>query len=175
MNISIYIATSANGLISNARGVPDWLSPEYGQGFFEACRRTKAVIMGRRTYDILAPDHLPLRDEGVTVVLTSHADLTPANPTVVFTRDRPEAIAAMLAQRGHAEAVIVGGAVTMSQFIDAGLVNEIVLVVEPYLFGGEGLPLLAGVARDRQLALVESAKLNDDTLRLRYRLIEPAR
>jgi hypothetical protein len=34
MKISIYIASSANGLISNSRNVPDWLSPEYGQGMY---------------------------------------------------------------------------------------------------------------------------------------------
>ncbi len=35
MRVAIYIAISANGQISNSRGVPDWLSPEYSSGFFE--------------------------------------------------------------------------------------------------------------------------------------------
>lgn len=48
MKISIYIAISANGMISNSRNVPDWLSPEYNQGFASVCQKKKAVIMGRR-------------------------------------------------------------------------------------------------------------------------------
>ncbi len=174
MNIAIYIATSANGFISNARNVPDWLSPEYGRGFYETCR-TKAVIMGRKTYDILAPDHLPLSEGSLVVVLTSHAGAATPNPSVVFTSARPHEIVSMLEGKGFSEAVIVGGTVTMSQFIDAGLVNDIILVVEPVLFGGEALPLLRGVAHDHKLHLIDSAKLNDDTIRLHYRVAARSR
>ena len=46
----------------------------------------------------------------------------------------------MLEQKGHKEAVIVGGAYAMTRFIEAHLVNEIILVVEPALFG-KGLPM----------------------------------
>ena len=78
MKISIYMAFSANGYISNRKAVPDWLSQEYGKGFMEICQRTKAVIMGRKTYDILAPDNLPLKSDGTTVVLTSNTNKTAA-------------------------------------------------------------------------------------------------
>ncbi len=170
MNVSIYIATSANGFISNARNVPDWLSPEYGRGLFDICREKKAVIMGRKTYEILAPDHLPLKEEGISVVLTSRPGAAPANPTVVFTSAHPDELVAMLEEKGFSEAVIIGGAITMSQFLDAGLVNDVIMVVEPVLFGGQPLPLLRGVARDHRLELVDSARLNDHTLRVHYRI-----
>ena len=170
MKITIYIATSANGFISNSRNVPDWLSPEYGQGFFGICQKTKAVIMGKKTYDILAPDHLPLKADGATVVLTSHTDIAPANPTVVFTSARPDDIVAMLENKGFSEAVIIGGASTMSQFINAGLVNDIFMVVEPILFGGKPLPLVEKLARDVKLKLLDSTQLNDSTLQLHYQI-----
>ena len=171
MNISIYIATSANGFISNMRNAPDWLSPEYGRGFVEICQSKKAVIMGKKTYDILAPDFLPLKDKGISVVLTTHTDIEPANPTVVFTSAPPEEIVSMLEKRGFTEAVIIGGTTAMSEFANAGLVNDIFMVVEPILFGGEPLPLLKGVARDFKLNLADSTKLNDNTLQLHYRLV----
>jgi len=63
MKIIVYVAVSANGMISNSRNVPDWLSPEYGKGMVAICQQYKAVIMGRITYDIIAPDYLPLTDE----------------------------------------------------------------------------------------------------------------
>jgi dihydrofolate reductase len=170
MKITIYIAASVNGFISNSRNVPDWLSAEYGQGFFERCQTAKAVIMGKKTYDILAPDHLPVKADGATVVLTSHTDIAPANPTVVFTSAGPGDIVAMLEKKGFSEAVIVGGASTMSQFINAGLVNDIFMVVEPILFGGKALPLVENVARDVQLKLVDSKRLNDSTLQLHYQI-----
>ena len=38
--------------------------------------------MGKKTYDILAPDYLPLKEEGRTIVLTSGTANAPANATV---------------------------------------------------------------------------------------------
>jgi dihydrofolate reductase len=96
MKISIYMASSVNGMISNKRNVPDWLSPEYEQGFMAVTQKSKAVIMGKITYNILAPDYLPLRDEGTLVVLTRDLTQKPAQSNVVFTDKDPKKIVTML-------------------------------------------------------------------------------
>jgi len=166
MKISIYIASSANGKISNQRNVPDWLSPEYGQGFVSICQKYKAVIMGRTTYNILAPDYLPLQD-GTTVVLTTDKQARSDNPTVVFTQNSAAEIADMLAKKGHTDAVIIGGTQTISEFINAGLVSDIYFVMEPVLFGS-GLPLLKDEDLELKLSLLEVSKLNDNTVQLHY-------
>jgi len=169
MKISIYIAISANGIISNQRNVPDWLSPEYSQGFASICQRFKAVIMGKKTYDILAPAYLPLQKEGTTVVLTTDEQARSDNPTVVFTKSKAAGIAEMLAHKGHTEAVIIGGTMTMNEFVNAGLVDDIYFVMEPVLFGG-GLPLLKNVEFDLKLRLLEVKQLNDNTVQLHYEI-----
>src|SRR4051812_24672857 len=161
MKISIYIASSANGKISNQRNVPDWLSSEYGQGFVSICQKCKAVIMGKTTYNILAPDYLPLKDEGTTVVLTTDKQARSENSTVVFTKSKASEISEMLAKKGHTEAVIIGGTMTISEFMNAGLVDDIYFVMEPVLFGS-GLPLLKNVKLDSKLKLSEVMKLNDN-------------
>ncbi len=172
MKISIYIAVSANGFISNKRNVPDWLSAEYGQGFVSICQKAKAVIMGKTTYNIIAPDYLPLKNEGTTVVLTSDGKSRSDDPTVVFTKNKPSEIVEMLSKKGHNEAVIIGGAMVMSLFINAGLVSDIYFVMEPSLFGG-GLPLLQNVEFDSKLSLIDVVKLNANTLQLHYEIQKP--
>jgi len=167
MHVIIYLASSANGMISNQRNVPDWLSPEYGQGFMAICQQTKAVIMGKTTYNILAPGYLPLKDEGALVVLTHDTKLPPAQPNVLFTDQSPQAIIAMLESKGYKEAVIIGGTQTVSEFFKAGLVNEIRLVIEPALFDGS-LPLLKDVNRDFKLSLSGVKQLNANTVELDY-------
>ena len=169
MKTSIYIAASANGLISNGRNVPDWLSEEYGQVLYAMCERTGAVIMGRTTYEILAPDYLPLKNTGTTVVLTTNSKAKSDNPTVVFTKDDPAAIVEMLKKKGHTHAVIIGGTMTISAFVNAGVVDDIYLVVEPVLFG-TGLPLFKEVESETKLNLVEIKKLNERTVQLHYEL-----
>ena len=171
MKISIYIATSANGKISNQRNVPDWLSPEYGQGFGEICQKYKAVIMGKTTYNILAPDYLPLQNEGTMVVLTTDEQARSSNTAVVFTKNSPAEIVEMLSEKGHSEAVIIGGTLTISEFINAGLVSDIYFVVEPVLFGS-GLPLMNDTDLELKLSLLEVSKLNDNTVQLHYALLK---
>nr|WP_294875901.1 dihydrofolate reductase family protein [uncultured Pedobacter sp.] len=167
MKTIIYLAASANGLVSNNRNVPDWLSQEYGQGFMTISQRTQAVIMGKTTYNVLAPDYLPIK-EGSLVVLTHDTKAEPAQSNVLFTEDSPEKIIEQLAAKGHTEAVIIGGTQTVTAFIKAGLVNEIILVVEPVIFGS-GLPLLKGIEEaEYQLSLLDVNKLNNNTVQLHY-------
>ena len=166
MKIIVYLATSVNGMISNRRNVPDWLSQEYGMEFMAICQRTRAVIMGRTTYNILAPDHLPLKEEGSLVVLTHDTSSAPAQSNVLFTDEAPRAICALLEARGHTEAVIIGGTATVDAFMKAGLVDELKLMVEPVLFGG-GLPIITHDV-DRRLALQDVKKINQNTVQLSY-------
>jgi Dihydrofolate reductase len=170
MNISVYLASSANGMISNKANVPNWLSQEYGRGFLAISQRTQAVIMGKTTYEILAPDHLPLKGEGTLIVLTHDTAAAPAQTNVVFTDDAPQEVVRILEARGHQEAVIIGGTQTVSEFMTSGLVDELYLVVEPVLFGA-GLPLLRGVDDDYKMTLLDVQKLSPHTVQLHYRLI----
>ncbi|MDO3641806.1 dihydrofolate reductase family protein [Mucilaginibacter sp. L3T2-6] len=169
MKISIYIAIAANGKISNQRNVPDWLSAEYGQGFEAICKKYKAVIMGKTTYNILAPDYLPLKTDGTTVVLTTNPHERSENSTVVFTQDGAGKIVEMLAAKGHTEAVIIGGTQTISEFIKAGAVTDIYFVMEPVIFGS-GLPFLNDVDLELKLNLLEVTKLNKNTVQLHYEI-----
>ena len=169
MKIRVYLAVSANGLISNKRNIPDWLSNEFSQGFMAISQQAKAVIMGKTTYNYLAPDHLPLRNEGTLAVLTHDTSAERVQSNVVFTDKNPQGIAAMLESQGYSEAVIIGGTATVSQFMKAGLVNELILVVEPVLFGA-GLPILKDVDHEYSMSLYDVKKLNDHTVQLHYQL-----
>ena len=73
----------------------------------------------------------------------------------------------MLIDKGHTETVIIGGTMTMSAFINAGLVDDVYFVVEPVLFGS-GLPLLKNVELELKLNLLEVVKLNENTIQLHY-------
>ena len=172
LKISVYLASSVNGMISNKENVPDWLSQEYGEGFLAICRQTQAVVMGKATYEILSPDHLPLENEGTLVVLTHDTAAEPARSNVVFTDRTPREIVSMLEARGHDQAVIIGGAQTVGEFVTSGLVDELYLVVEPVLFGA-GLPLLGDVDVEYRMTLLDVQKLNAQTVRLHYRLEQP--
>jgi dihydrofolate reductase len=173
VNVTVFLASSTNGMISNRANVPNWLSQEYVQGLMAICQRAKAVIMGKTTYNILIPDYLPLKGEGTLIVLTHDTAAAPVQSNVVFTDKAPLEIVKMLEERGHHEAVVIGGTQTVSAFMQSGLVTELSLVVEPVLFGG-GLPLVRDVDADYQMTLLDMQKLNANTVQLRYRLMQPS-
>lgn len=125
--------------------------------------------MGKTTYNILAPDYLPLKDEGTLAVLTRDIIAKPAQSNVVFTDKDPKEIVALFEARGHTEAVIIGGTLTASEFMKAGLIDELYLVVEPVLFGG-GLPLFKDVDFEHTMVLSDVKKLNANTIQVHYRL-----
>jgi dihydrofolate reductase len=102
-------------------------------------------------------------------VLTHDTSAQPAQSNVVFTDKNAQSIAAMLESQGYSEAVIIGGTATVTEFMKAGLVSELILVVEPVLFGA-GLPLLKDVDREYRMSLYEMKKLNDHTVQLHYHL-----
>jgi len=171
MRTSIYIAISANGMISNPGNVPDWLSEEYGKGFIKICREKRAVIMGKTTYNILAPDNLPLKNDGTTIVMTSDVEQKPADKTVVFTDQTPVEIISLLEEKGHSEAVIIGGSLTISEFFFLGLVDEVILVMEPVFFG-KGLHLFRDTDFETKLNLLDVMKLNSNTIQLHYSVVK---
>jgi dihydrofolate reductase len=92
VKIIVYLASSINGQISNKRGVPDWLSQEYGKTFWDTCQQTQAVIMGKTTYNILAPDNLPLKSDGMIIVRSHDTPTAPVQANVLFTDKTPKDI-----------------------------------------------------------------------------------
>jgi dihydrofolate reductase len=117
----------------------------------------------------LAPDYLPLKERGSSIVVTNDVNAAPLNPTVIFTKNSPGEIVSILEKRRHTEAVIIGGANVMSDFIKANLVDDIYLVVEPVLFGS-GLPLINIAGFERKLHLVAVTKLNDNIVHIHYQV-----
>ena len=169
MKVILYIGLSVNGMIAKANRAPDWASQEHIRGFIAVCQKAKAVVMGKTTYDQLAPHYLPLRDEGTIVVLTHDTNAKPANPTVAFTHKNPREIVSMLEEKGNQEVIVIGGAKTVSEFMQAGVIDEVYFDVEPVLFGNR-LPIFQDAAFEYKLTLLAVKKLNENTVQLHYQV-----
>lgn len=175
--IVLYIATSADGLIARKDGSVDWLesrpAEDYdGVAFFA---RVDTIVWGRRTYDEsasrggVAPFGASMRH----VVLT-HRDAPPDAPeNVAFTREPVEALARRLRAEQGKDVWLMGGAGAIAAFLAADALDQIVVHVIPVLLG-EGIPLVAGLKKDVQLALRESHAYPDGVVRLTYDVVRRA-
>lgn len=164
----VFIATSVDGFIARKDGGIDWLKlverpgEDYGfQAFFDTI---DTLVIGRGTYDIVrAFDSWPY--PGKRVVVMTHRPLVPiANET--FFDGEPAALVAQLGAEGVKRIYVDGGKV-ISQFLDAGLIEQLTISQVPVLLGS-GLPLFSSGVEQR-LTLVESRTFASGLVRTTWR------
>ncbi len=162
---------SLDGFIARPDGRLDWLEPmqvageDYGYGeFFDT---VDTVVIGRRTYEVtLGFDEWPY--EGKRVVVLAHAALAPLHGERFFAGS-PAALAEALWAEG-ARRVYVDGGFVVSQFLRAGLLDDLVVSVVPIVLG-EGIRLFQGTMTERRLLLRSAEAFPSGLVQLRYRVV----
>jgi dihydrofolate reductase len=146
---SVYIAASLDGFIARPDGDIDWLhNPAYTMpgsgddfGYEQFMATVDALIMGSQTYEkVLSFEGWPYGTKKV-VVLTTRPLSPPDDPSanVSFDSGPPAEIVARQAQAGAGHLYIDGGQ-TIQQFLQAGLIDQMIITQIPILLGG-GIPL----------------------------------
>ena len=118
-----------------------WNSKEDRKHFRETSIEIGAVIEGSNTYQ--AVDQKALK-ERQNFVVTRNPDKFKPNENVEFVSGTAEEILEYVADQGIEHVALIGGAAINGMFLKAGLVDELLLTVEPKMFG-EGLNLTSGV------------------------------
>jgi dihydrofolate reductase len=170
----MFAAMSVNGFIARDNHSEDFLSQGTWAIFFDLLKTQQALICGRKTYEIFSNQEVVKNMKGVTfVVVTSQPSLALADSWLGAAS--PRAALDLLAKRGIERAQLAGGSLLYSEFARAGLVDEIVLAVEP-VFIGKGIPLLAPAEFDRPLDLVGvDTNQAPPVIRLHYRVASQSR
>jgi dihydrofolate reductase len=145
---SVFIAASLDGFIARANDDLDWLPADGGEphGYDEFMATVDALVIGRRTFEkVLTFDSWPY--EKPVVVLSTRA-LAAAPPGAVVERmsGAPAEIVSRLAARGVGH-IYVDGGITIQRFLQAGLIQRLVITRIPVLLG-EGIPLFGALQGD---------------------------
>lgn len=170
MKVIMIAAVTANGKIARHDGETStaWTSKEDHDFFVRETKKYGVMIMGRKTF-VTINRPLPGR---LTIVMTRRPDEYEKQPGILeFTDEPPAAILAQLETRGFASVALAGGANIYSQFLQANLVDEILLTIEPTIFGS-GPNLLVDFPGEPKLKLQGIEKLNENTILLRYQVQE---
>lgn len=164
MTVILLAATSTDGFIAQDPGQNsfDWTSKEDKQFFISKTKEVGTVIMGRKTFETFGK---PLKGRRL-VILTSKPDQQKVEG-VEFTSEAPRDLLARLEKEGVTGVVIAGGGEIYARFLNDGLVNDVLLTVEPVTFGS-GTLLAPGFDLTR-LELVSEEPLGPATLK-RYRV-----
>ena len=168
----VYIATSLDGFIADRDGGLDWLTglpnPEGGDfGFAEFLADVDAIVMGRKTFEtVLALGVWPY-DKPVFVLSTTLGSVPPdlAGKAEVVTGD-PRGLVAALRERGY-ENLYVDGGRTIQGFLEADLIDEIIITTVPILLG-DGVPLFGRIGRTLTFTHVSTETLSPELAKSRY-------
>lgn len=170
----VFVGASLDGFIAGPNDELDWLSAGGGLGQAEALKEFQAfyaqigaVLMGRRTYDIVCGMDGPWMYGDTPMLIATTRPLENKRPSV---RAATAPIQALVDQAkrvaGERDVYLDGGQLIRSA-LDAGLVDELVVTIVPMILGA-GVPLFAGVTARHPLRLIEQRMIAGAAVSLTY-------
>jgi dihydrofolate reductase len=171
MHASVFVGTSLDGFIARPNGDLDFLPPGGGEphGYNEFMATVDALVIGRKTFETVLGFGGWAYGQKPVVVL-SHRSLAPAPPGAVveWMKGAPASIARDLAARGIGHIYVDGGA-TIQGFLQAGLIDRIIITRVPVLIGS-GISLFGTLERDIKLEHVITRQYPSGLVQSEYRV-----
>ena len=169
MKASVFIATSLDGYIARANGDIDWLPVGGGEdhGYDAFMATVDALVIGRKTYEtVLGFGTWAYGKKPVFVLSTG--TLAPAPPGAVLEHmsGAPADIVSRLAERGIRH-IYVDGGITIQRFLQAGLIQRLVITRVPVLIG-DGIPLFGTLPHDVPLKHIETRQYKSGLVQSEY-------
>ncbi len=160
IKVFLIAAVSADGFIARAHNeLADWTSKEDKKVFVELTKRAGVMVMGSTTFRTIGRA-LPGRRNIVYTHKIIEID------GVETTQETPHELVKRLESEGHTELAVCGGSAIYDMFLQAGVVDELYLTVEPVLFGA-GITL-AKSSLHTSLKVLERKLLTDDVILMHY-------
>jgi dihydrofolate reductase len=173
MKASVFIGTSLDGFIARKDGSLDFLPPGGGEphGYEEFMASVDALIIGRKTYEtVLAFDSWPYAKKPVFVLSTRPLAPAPDGAMVEHLSGPLAAIPLQLAGRGINH-VYVDGGITIQGFLQAGLIQRLIITRVPVIIG-TGIPLFGATARDIHLRHIATRHYASGLVQSEYEVVD---
>lgn len=173
----VFIATSLDGFIARLDGGLDWLqvanSAGEDHGYETFMEKMDGIVMGRATFDIaLSFDPWPYNSP--LLVLSKKLDPADIPPHlaghVTVVRSVSQALA--LAQHKGWQRIYVDGGATITAFLAANAISDMVITRIPVLLGN-GLPLFGPLSTDISLRHVETRSFPSGLVQSSYKVSHP--
>jgi dihydrofolate reductase len=172
MKLILMMAMTADGIIAkNSAQNADWTSKADKRIFIAETKKAGVIVMGAATFEAMGKKALPGR---LNLILTQAPEKYQdriETGLLEFINATPQEVVKLLEQRGFESAILGGGARTNAAFLKDGLVDEILITIEPMIFG-TGLNFTEGENLDVNLELIETREIGNNAVQLRYRVLK---
>lgn len=186
MKTQYYAATSLDGFIADETHSLEWLF-QFGSiddtSYPEFIRDVGAIAMGSTTYEWILQHPSEVDPDGSTGwpyeqpawVFSSRSLASPSGGRIHFVEGDVASVHRRMVEAAAGKNIwIMGGGDLVGQFLDADLLDEIIVQVASVTLGG-GAPLLPRRVTDPPLRLVAVQQYGDGFAELRYRVSRPDR
>lgn len=163
MKVILVFVSSLNGKITRGDDpeVRIWSSESDKKHYHRIWENSSLIVMGRNTFtqNIIKPS-----GKRLVVVMTSKPELYADRSVpdqIEFTSETPCELVERFSQKGEEGMTVVGGSMIASAFLKESLVDEIVLTIEPVIFG-RGIDIFHEEDFESLLRLKEVIKANEN-------------
>lgn len=165
MKVILYMAITANGYIAKENDETPWSDEEW-KSFVKIVGECKNMIIGRKTFEIMKNkgEFEKIGDLFTVVVSDKQGE------TSQFVNS-PKSAINTVSKKGFSRILVAGGGMLNSSFMKEGLIDEIYLDIEPFVFG-KGIKLFSDNKFEAKLDLLETKQLSKNTIQLHYKIIK---
>ena len=167
--VRVYMGCSLDGFIAGpdddlgflgepAPETAEATEPSGGLGFDAFMEQVGAMLMGRRTHDVVAGMGVWVYGD-TPVLVATHRELAPAADTVRAVSGSIGSLIGQAKEVAGARDVYLDGGDLVRQGLDAGLVDELCITYVPVLLGGEGTRLFDDLTRQTKMEFVEHQRM----------------
>lgn len=179
MHLAIKMLQSIDGIIArDQQDKLDWGSPEDKKLYKKTSLEYGTTIVGSQTYHAMPTFAFKNRS---TIILTrnpeelkKNIDSKLAEFDIQFMLPDPIGIVEYLKSKNVERALIAGGGIINSIFLESGLVNQIIITIAPKIFGS-GVKVFGDqnlAYLNLELELATFKKLGDNELLLTYNVLK---
>ena len=173
MKVTLILVTSLDGRITEGDkpGAGSWASPEDQEVFLSQIEAHDCIVMGSTTYEAARSIIKPSANKPrIVLTRTPQRFASERQPGLEFLAISPQEVIRRAENNGYKSLLLVGGARTNARFLDADLVDELSVTIEPLLFGA-GTPFVAALRQTLHLQLLSCKQINSQgALLARYRI-----
>jgi dihydrofolate reductase len=163
MQVTLLMVETVDGKTTQAAAphIHGWSSPEDVRYFHAMQSQYPVIIMGSTTYAAVRQS-IKLSSSLTRIVLTtspSHYASSAAPGKLEFTDESPKQLIDRLSREGITKCLLVGGSDVNASFLEAELITDARITIEPRLFG-RGNALFRPFDTDVKLTLTDIERLN---------------
>lgn len=169
MKTTLYMAMSANGIIARENNEEDFLSHDNWKTLIELSHKAGCLIWGAKTYGLVKQWGKQYWDDvkDIRKIIVSDERIELEEDCILA--HSPEDALEKAKVEGFSEIILSGGSTLNASFAKAGLIDEVILNVEPVVVG-KGIPVFAKDDFEFHLELQDVKKLNNEILQIHYKV-----